>query len=164
MPTIYQFHPIIKIFLFVASFSQVTGCKAPKQQDPQRCAVREAGEAANLLGQVNLPNDSMVRVQGITHPQALVWQDKEQGTTHYATRVMGTEKRVFYLKTISQGERPQILSELTGHLIRWDQLPDKRMKPVAAALKKQYHIAIEPDQTYVIDADGRPEGCPAPPN
>lgn len=136
------------------------GCKEKTDLDPRRCQIQEAGEAADLLNRPDFPLDRMVRVQGITYPKALVWKDKTTGIVNFTARVMGTEQRLFYLRTIPQGASPGILSELTGHLSRWDRLPEARMKPIAAALKQQYNINIVPEKTYVIDADGKPEGCP----
>ncbi|MCP4675419.1 MAG: hypothetical protein GY854_07930 [Deltaproteobacteria bacterium] len=156
----------IPCFTFLLAVTMLGSCQSSSKEtpnktkkDPTRCRVTNLGEAANLAKQVNIADDKMVHINGIADPRALVWRD-QAGQTNYITRIMGTEQRLFYLKKIAADKKPGILSEFNGYLIRWDRLPKKRTAPIAAALAAQYKIEIKPESTYVIDGDGKPEGCP----
>ncbi len=128
--------------------------------DPARCKVIDLGEATELFNKSALDDNRMVLIRGFAHPRALVWRDATTGFTYYITRVMGTKQRLFFLQQLNPDEKPKILSELEGHLLRWDKLKSKRSDPIANALASQYDIRIKPESTYVIDASGKPAGCP----
>ncbi len=154
------FTPLLAMTLLGACQSSSTEGSKKRPKDPTRCKVTTLGEAADIAKQADIADDKMVHINGITDPRALVWRDQTTGQTNYITRIMGTEQRLFYLKRIATDEKPGILSEVNGHLVRWDRLPKERTAPIAAALAAQYKIEIEPKSTYVIDADRKPEGCP----
>ncbi len=128
--------------------------------DPTRCKVVDIGEATDLAEKSSIDDNRMVLVHGLAHPRALVWRDATTGFTFYITRVMGTKQRLFFLRQIKPDEKPHILSELQGYLLRWDKLPKKKSSPIANALASQYKIIIKPESTYVIDESGKPAGCP----
>ncbi|MDJ0762319.1 MAG: hypothetical protein QNJ97_04965 [Myxococcota bacterium] len=133
---------------------------ASEASDPMRCQLQNLGEAPDLILKGAIDDDRMATIQGITDPRSLVWRDKQDGETYYITRVMGSEQRLFYYRRIASNESPGIKTELTGHLIRWDKLPPSRFDAVAKALATKYDIHIDPIKTYLIDAEGKPTGCP----
>ncbi|MCP4604919.1 MAG: hypothetical protein GY847_31090 [Proteobacteria bacterium] len=159
-------------FRFFATFTILlsvvvwTSCKkgshdeASSKKDPARCDIIDLGEAADLVENSSIKDDKMVFVHGIAHPHSLVWRDQRTGNVYYITRVMGTEQKLFFLKRVPDGEKPRVLSEFRGHLLRWNKLPLERSAPIAAALASQYNIHIKSESTYVIDGNGKPEGCP----
>jgi hypothetical protein len=134
--------------------------EATQSKDQARCKPVDLGEATDLVQQGQLSDDRMAVVQGIADPRILVWRDSKTGNIFYITRIMGTEQKLFYLRQIGVDEKPGIESEFLGHLLRWDKLPLERSLPIANALATQYRINIKPESTYVIDADGKPSGCP----
>lgn len=101
----------------------------------------------------------MVLIHGIAHPRALVWRDSTTGSTHYITKVLGTEQKLFFLKELAPDEKPGILSVLEGHLLKWTDLPLTESTPIANALSAQYNIKIQPESTFVIKNNSRPKGC-----
>ncbi len=142
----------------------LTSCKDktpsdPAPVDPARCKVVDLGDAVDLIEKGSIDDNRMVIVQGISDPRALVWQDDAGKQTFYIARVMGTEQRLFYYKRLALGEKPGISSEFEGYLLRWDRMPKKEFGSVKAALKAKYDIDVKADQSYVINADGKPVGC-----
>lgn len=128
--------------------------------DPRRCELRDLGEAATLVESGAIPDDQLVRITGLGHPGSLVWQDQHTKQAYFLTRLMGAQRRLFYMQELAPGETPKVLSVFEGHIRRWDRLPQKRAVPIAAALKKDYGIEIEADKTYLIVGGAKPEGCP----
>jgi hypothetical protein len=146
-------------------FALVFSCGESKQpppppKDPKRCEIKELGEAAEVIESGKVPSDQMVRVTGIGDPRSMVWQERTSGKAYFLSRVMGTQRRLFYLEELSPGESPRVLAVFEGHMTRWDQLPPKRAVPVANALSKEYKIIVEPTKTYLIINGEKPEGCP----
>lgn len=134
---------------------------APPPPDPARCEIADLGEASDLIASGKVPDDKMVRLTGISSPKSLVWQDAATGRTYFVSRVTGAADRwLYYTQELDVGETPKVLSVFEGHIQRWDQLPKQQAVPMAAALKKEYHLDIVPEQTYLITAGSKPEGCP----
>ncbi len=128
--------------------------------DPARCQTMDLGDAPTLVESGTIKNDQMVFVQGIADPRALVWLDRSSQTTYYITKILGTQQRLFYLRQLKPDEKPTIKSEFRGHLLRWDLLPEAQSASFANALAEQYNIHISPATTYLINATGKPKGCP----
>lgn len=128
--------------------------------DPKRCELVDLGEASTLVESGTIPDDQFVRVTGLGHPGSLVWQDQTTKQAYFLTRLMGAQRRLFYMQELAPGETPKVLSVFEGHIRRWDRLPPQRAVPMAGALKKDYRIEIEPDKTYLIVGGAKPDGCP----
>lgn len=133
---------------------------APAAADPQRCALAELGEAADLVESGRLPDDQLVALQGIADPRTLVWKDQQTGDIFYITRVMGTQQRLYYMEQLAPGQAPAIKSEFVGHLRRWDKLPEREAVPIARALLTEYKLQVEPEKTYLLVGGAKPAGCP----
>jgi len=145
----------------VAACGESERSPAPPPPDPARCKIADLGEASDAIAKGPLPDDAMVRMTGLNSPKSLVWQDPATGRTYFVSRVTGAEGRwLYYMQELDVGETPKVLSVFEGHIQRWDRLPQPQAVPMAAALKKDYHLDIVPDQTYLITAGAKPEGCP----
>jgi hypothetical protein len=128
--------------------------------DPSRCELKDLGEASTLIETGNLPADQLARLSGVGDPRSLVRQDSVTKQAYFLTRVMGTQRRLFYMQELATGETPKVLAVFEGRLQRWDLLPPQQAVPIANALKQEYQIDIDPRQTYLITADAKPDGCP----
>jgi hypothetical protein len=150
------------LLLFAAACQMKSGREepAPQNNDPGRCVVADVGEAADFIQSNPIVDDRMVLTQGLANPQALVWRNAETRQTFYLARIMGTERRLFYMRQVADDEKPGVASSFKGHLVKWQNLDPKRALPIANALKQQYNIEIAPDRAYVIIAGEKPKGCP----
>ena len=127
--------------------------------DPQRCVLKELGEASDLAESKSLPNDTYVHVTGIANPKTLVWQDRETGHVFYVAKIMGTGGNLLYMQQMQPGEKPKILSDFKGTLTRWQDLKKTDSVPMAKALLSKWRFKINPDSTYVIRGRTMPDGC-----
>lgn len=133
----------------------------PHNTDPNRCMVTDIGEASDFNLSAETMDDRMVVAQGIANPQALVWRDQALNKTFYLTRIMATERKLYYMRTVPDDEeKPGIATEFKGHLIRWSRLDPKRSIPIAQALHQKYNITVNPKETYLIIEGEKPKGCP----
>jgi hypothetical protein len=89
-----------------------------------------------------------------------VWKEKQTGNIYYITRVMGTQKRLYYMEELAPGEAPVLKSLFVGHLLRWDRLPERRAAELTKALLTEYKLEVEPDKTYLLFGGQKPAGCP----
>jgi len=139
------------------------GESATEPQDapnPARCELAKLGEAADLVESGKIPNDQLVEVEGIADPRTLVWREQKTGKIYFITRIMGTQKRMYYMEQLAPGEAPKLKSLFVGHLRRWDKLPPHEAKPMAQALLTEYKLQVEPEKTYLLAGGVKPDGCP----
>lgn len=150
----------LSLAIILAVMPPLIACK--KQPDPTRCKIVDIGDSMDLVkdGQLELKSDQMVFSQGMADPRALRWLNKSSGEVYSITRLMGTQQRLFFLQRLKSDQTASIKTEFRGHLLRWDELPKSQSVPIAKALASQYNIQIDPQQTYLINADSKPEGCP----
>ncbi len=155
---------LFQFFLIVLPV--ITGCNtaAPppssSQEDPTRCIAVDVGEASDFILQKKIIDNRTVIMHGLTNPQSLVWRDDGTGKTFFLARIMGSERRLYFLKEVPDEEPPPgVLSRFEGHLLRWSNLPQKQSQHMALGLKSQYNITIEPDNSYIIIHGQKPEGC-----
>ena len=157
-----------EISLIAVSLICFVSCKSQKNRelsksrntDPGRCIVEDVGEATDFIQLPNIVDDRMVIAHGLANPQALVWRDTQTNRTFYLTRVMGTERRLYFMRQVADDEKPGVASSFKGHLVKWSNLPPKRSVPIANALDQQYNIQVKPEESYVIIVGEKPEGCP----
>ena len=151
------------------SFLLITHCgkatepteNIPRNTDPARCTTVDIGDATDFIQQPNIIDDRMVRASGLTNPQALVWRDDASGKTFYLARIMGTERKLFFLKQVpDDAPPPGVASRFEGRLVRWNHLPPEQAKHMAVGLKSQYNIDVNMKEAFVIVQGQRPEGCP----
>ena len=132
----------------------------PKNSDPARCAAVDVGEAADFIQQQNIIDDRLIVAQGLTNPQSLVWRDQKTGQTFYLARIMGTEQKLFFLKEVpDDAPPPGVLSQLSGHLLRWKRLPTEQARHMAAGLKSQYNVDVDMEKAFIIIEGAKPDGC-----
>ena len=144
------------------------GCGAEKttdppgglDRDPARCEVAELGEAADLFEKGDPPSGRIARIDGLTDPRTLVWKDETTGAIFFITRVMGTQRRLYYMAPVKPGEEPRALAVVEGHLQRWSDLEPKKGVTLSRALEREYSLKIDPAVTFLITAGEKPSGCP----
>lgn len=127
--------------------------------DPSRCVVEDVGEAADFILKPGLRDDRMVVAHGLANPQALIWRDDNIKKTFYIARVLGTEKRLYYLRPVADDETPGVASHFEGRFLKWSHLDPRRRVLLSDALRQNYNIEFEHDKTYIIIHGERPEGC-----
>ena len=132
---------------------------AKKADNSNRCVLTDIGEAADFIQRTDIADDAWVVAQGVANPQALVWRDAETNKTFYLARVLGTQKRLYFLREIPEGETPGVPTTFKGHLLRWDHLPAKQAANMAGGLKSTYNVTLAPAQTFVIIEGAKPSGC-----
>ncbi len=143
----------------------ITACKntasndSPEKRDPKRCDFVDIGEAADFI-KTKIVDDRLVVAHGLANPQALIWKDDSSGRTFYLARVLGTEKKLYYLKPVADDETPGVASEFKGHLLKWSHLDARRNALLTNALATQYNVKIDADKTYIILSGDKPDGCP----
>jgi hypothetical protein len=128
--------------------------------DPGRCTVEDVGEAADFIVKKEVRDDRLVVAHGLANPTALIWRDDIAKKTFYLARVMGTERKLYFLKPVADDETPGVASVFEGHLLKWSHLDPKRRTLLMKALADNYNIKIQPDNTYIILQGEKPEGCP----
>ena len=158
-------HKIRVLFLCFLTFSVWSCTKKSFEKpdsvsnDPKRCRISDVGEAADFIQKSDIQDDVLIVAHGLGNPQALVWRDSQTGKTFYLARVMGTQKKLYYLKEIPEDEKPGVPSRFSGHLLRWDHLPKEKALDMMSGLKSQYNITINPEETYIIVKGQKPRGC-----
>jgi hypothetical protein len=130
-----------------------------KSANPNRCTLTDIGEAADFMQKRSIEDDILVVAHGLGNPQALVWREAKTNRTYYLARVMGTEKRLYFLREILEGETPGVPSRFKGHLLRWDHLPQQQARNMASGLKARYNVTFNPSDTYIILQGQKPKGC-----
>jgi hypothetical protein len=128
--------------------------------DPRRCTAEDVGEAADFIVQKGIRDDRLVVAHGLANPTALIWRDDAAKRTFYLARVMGTERKLYFLKPVADDETPGVASVFKGRLLKWSNLDPKRRALLMKALADNYNIKISPDDTYIILQGEKPEGCP----
>jgi hypothetical protein len=98
-------------------------------------------------------------MQGISNPKTLVWKDEKSGRIFYVEKIAGTRARLYYMGELKTGEKPALLSEFTGTILLWKNLKPALAKSMAAAFKRDWNTNIDPDNTYIIKGNQKPEGC-----
>ena len=158
----FLFFPVL-----VLASGLLSGCKTentptgPKEsENPNRCELTDVGEASDFMKTKVIEDDVLILAQGFGYPQALVWRDAGTNKTYYLTRVMATDKRLYFHREIPEGETPGVPSRFEGHLLRWDHLPAKQAASMAGGLKSQYNVTFDPKDTYIIMQGQKPSGCP----
>jgi hypothetical protein len=143
-----------------------TACSRPPEEpaplesrDPARCSLVNLGDAEDWTDK-QFPDDQMITVGGISNPIILVWRDSRSGQVFYVTRVAGTGARLLYMARLSPGETPVARSSFSGTIQRWKQLPPDLTRSMSAAIRAQWDVQLNPDDTWVISAGQKPEGCP----
>ena len=131
-----------------------------KRPDPKRCVSVDIGEAADFIKKKGLKDDRLVVAHGLANPQALIWRDDTESRTFYLARVLGTERKLYYLKPVADDETPGVASEFKGHLLKWSHLDPRRNALLTNALATNYNVKIDPEQTYIIINGEKPKGCP----
>jgi hypothetical protein len=134
--------------------------KEPPPPDPARCEVASLGEAADLFEKGDPPSGRLTRIDGLTDPRTLVWKDEATGGVFFITRVMGTERRLYYMAPVKPGEEPRALSVVEGHLQRWSDLEPRKGATLSRALEREYSLKIDPQTTFLVTAGEKPAGCP----
>ena len=161
-------HKIFFSLIFIMGVGFVCCNKTPdrvvpepkKNTDPSRCTIADIGEAADFVQQKNVVDDRLVRAHGLTNPQALVWRDEDTGKTFYLARIMGTERKLYYLREVpDEAPAPGVLSQFEGRLVRWRNLPAAQARNMAAGLKSQYGIDVNSNEALLIIAGQKPDGC-----
>ena len=159
-----------KILLLISISAALifTGCKKseapadtpPKNNDPGRCLPTDVGEAADFIQQKNIVDDRLIVAQGLTNPQSLVWRDEKTGKTFYLARIMGTERKLFFLKEVPDDSPPPgVLSRFSGQLILWKHLPKQQARHMAAGLKSQYNVDVDMEHAFIVIEGAKPDGC-----
>ena len=128
--------------------------------DPARCTITDIGDAMVFIENGNIDSNRMVHTEAIPDQHSLIWKDKKSQEIYYITKLMGTQQKLFFKKRLVSGEKPGFVASFAGHLLRWDELHQTESIPIAKALDSEYGIQIIPDQTYLINADTKPKGCP----
>jgi hypothetical protein len=128
--------------------------------DPARCDAMDLGEAADLFSKGDPPSGRIARIDGLTDPRTLVWKDEATGAVFFITRVMGTERRLYYMAPVKPGEEPKALAGVEGHLQRWSDLDPRKGATLARALEREYSLKIDPKVTFLLTAGEKPAGCP----
>ena len=163
-------HGYPKIFFLISMSASliISSCKKseapaetpPKNRDPARCVPVDVGEAADFIQHKEIVDDRLIVAQGLTNPQSLVWRDEKTGKTYYLARIMGTERKLFFLKEVpDDAPPPGVLSLVSGHLLRWKHLPVDQARHMAAGLKSQYNVDVDMDQAFIIIENTVPDGC-----
>ena len=160
--------PEILLLISISGVLNLGGCKKtdplseapPPNTDPSRCIPVDVGEAADFIQQQNIKDDRLVTAQGFTNPQSLVWRDEKTGRTFYLARIMGTERKLFFLKEVpDDAPPPGVLSRVSGHLLRWKHLPREQARRMAAGLKSQYNVDVDMENAFIIIEGAAPNGC-----
>jgi hypothetical protein len=157
-----------KVFTRFAVICLLSGCQANETSDPQRiaepdparCEAADLGEAADLFAKGDPPSGCLARIDGLTDPRTLVWKDEATGAVFFITRVMGTQRRLYYMAPVKPGEEPKALSVVEGHLQRWSDLEPRKGVTLSRALEREYSLKIDPQKTYLLTAGEQPAGCP----
>ena len=130
-----------------------------RNTDPKRCIAADVGEASDFMRQSDIKDDRVVTAHGLANPQALIWRDDAAKRTYYLARVMGTDKKLYYLKPVADDETPGVASVFEGHFLRWSHLNRERGALLMNALKTNYNVEFDPTKTYIIVKEEKPEGC-----
>lgn len=145
-----------------------TGCKKSPEDggppanadDPSRCVAIDLGEASDIIPSGKaLPDNQLVRIQGITSPKTLIWQDSKTKKVYYVAKILGAGGKLLYSQELGPGEEPRILSSFQGTMRRWSSLPKEDAIPMAKALEKEWGVKIDVDKTYLVKGDTKPAGC-----
>ena len=156
------FTPIIWLLIFIGcTKNEGTVQNQPSPPPPvheNMCNLVDLGEASDAIKK-SLPNNQFATLQGMSNPKTLVWQDAKNGQIYYATKLMGAEGRLFYMARLKPGEKPTIKSSFTGTLLLWKHIE----KGLQLSMIKQFHdqwgVDVNVDNTYIVIADQKPEGC-----
>jgi hypothetical protein len=151
------------------SLASLAGCKGGQDGspatpanagDPARCVALDLGEASDIVQSGKaIPDNQLVKIQGITSPRSLVWQDAATKKVYYVAKIMGTGERLLYSEELAPGQEPRILSEFEGTIRLWSHLPKEDAVPMAKALEKEWGVKIDEERTYLIEGGTKPRGC-----
>ena len=146
---------VLAASLLVACGGEEDAGSASRRAAPtaKQCALAELGEAADRVAAGDLPSRQYAKLTGLTDPRTLVWQDERTKDVFYITRVMGTERRLYYMEQLETGEEPVPKSTLVGTITRWSELPPERGVVLARALKREYDLEIEPERTWLMEGE-----------
>lgn len=147
-----------------------SGCKSSEStspsvpsnaNDPARCVAVDLGEASDIIPSgMAIPDNQLVKIQGITSPRSLVWQDAASKKVYYVAKIMGTGERLLYSEELAPGQEPRILSDFEGTIHLWSHLPKEDGPPMAKALEKEWGVKLDVDHTYLVQGGTKPAGCP----
>jgi hypothetical protein len=148
------------ILLFSCKSNNFQNPEKKKNTDPKRCILENVGESADFIQKKDLQDDRLVAAQGLANPQAIIWRDDNEKRTYYLARVMGTERKLYFLKPVADDETPGVASRFEGHFLKWSNLDPKRAALLSNALATNYNIKFDLKETYIIIEGEKPEGCP----
>lgn len=127
----------------------------PQASSPAACKAIELGDASDLAKRDDLPVDRVATIEGMPHPLYFGWN--QDGHKRAVSKLLGTERRLLLFQQFD-GETPPTVTEMTGLLRRYRDLPANPWEAVRKNVKTQFNWEI-PEDAYILMEGMQPEGC-----